>query len=135
MKFVRILFILVASALFARAEPHEPKPGSPERKGIMDAMRSPVSKHIGKAVQFTGDVKVSGDWATFNGNVATKDGKPPAREEAKNDLTMDFFALLRKEKGEWKVLYWGFSGDIGAMEEAKKKYPKVPKDLLPDFGQ
>jgi hypothetical protein len=124
-------FILLAS--FARAEVYEPKPGTTERKAIMDAMRVPVAKQVGEPVEFTGTVKVSGAWARFEGNVGTKSGKPPKKEDARFDLELDFFALLRNEKGEWKVLSWGFAGDIGAYEEAKKKFPKAPKDLMPDL--
>ncbi len=133
MQIIRLLLVL-ALAIAAHAEVYEPKPGSPERKAIMEAMREPISKHVGKPVIFTGELKVSGDWARFGGNVAPKDGKPP-KGDTKFDLELDFFALLRKEGGEWKVLSWGFSGDISAYEEAKKKFPKVPKDLMPDLPQ
>jgi hypothetical protein len=135
MKLTRIFFLFALALCFARAEVYEPKPGTPERKGIMDAMRGPISKHVGKEVQFTGTVKVSGAWARFEGDVAPKDGKPPKGEEARAELELDFLALLRKEEGEWKVLFWAFTGDISAYEEAKKKYPQVPKDLMPDLPQ
>jgi hypothetical protein len=114
------------------AEVHEPKPGSPDRTAIMEAMRAPVTKHVGKRVTFTGSVKVSGEWATFSGNVAPSDGKPPKKDVA-GELDLDFFALLRKVNGEWTVLHWGFAGDIGVTEEAKKKFPNAPKELLPDL--
>lgn len=105
----------------------EPKPGTPERKAIMDAMRVPVANHVGKAVLFTGDVRVSGSWARFQGSVATADGKPPKGDEAAGDLELDFFALLKKnEKGQWQVLHHGFAGDISIREEAHEKYPKAP---------
>ncbi len=133
MKLARILLLLTFAMCFARAEVFEPKPGSPERKAIMDAMRGPISKHVGKEVQFTGSVKISGTWARFEGNVAPKDGKPPKSEEAQGELELDFLALLRNDKGEWKVLFWAFAGDISAYEEAKKKYPQAPKDLMPDL--
>jgi hypothetical protein len=134
MTIVRCLLCLALLAIVSRAEVYEPKPGSPERKGIMDALRVPVSKHIGKEVIFTGEVKASGDWARFGGNAAVKDGKPP-KTDAAIDLEFDLFALLRKEKGEWKVLSWGFSGDISAYMEAKKKFPGAPKDLMPDLPE
>jgi hypothetical protein len=134
MTLTRIFLILALAACTVRAEVYEPKPGSPERKAIMDAMRVPVAKHVGKPVLFTGNPKVSGEWARFEGDVATVDGKPP-KGDAKFELELDFFALLRKEEGEWKVLSWGFSGDISAYQEAKKKFPKVPKELMPDLPE
>ena len=132
MKAFRILLFLALAACFTHADVYEPKAGSPERNAIMDAMRVPVSKHVGKPVEFAGSVKISGTWARFEGNVATKDGKPP-KEDARFELELDFLALLRKEDGEWKVLHWGFAGDIGVYEEAKKKFPNAPKDLMPDL--
>jgi len=105
----------------------EPKIGSPERKAIMDAMRAPVSAEIGKAVTFTGNVRATGGWARFQGNVAPADGRKPANEDAAFSLELDFYALLKQDKeGTWKVLHSGFAGDIGVREEAREKYPKAP---------
>ena len=105
----------------------EPKVGTPERKAIMDAMRGPVSAHIGKKITFTGDVLVSGNWARFQGNVASADGKAPKEEDRAFELELDFYALLKKDpEGAWQVLHWGFAGDIGVREEAHEKYAKAP---------
>lgn len=105
----------------------EPKPGTPERKAIMDAMRAPVSAFAGKPVIFTGNVRVSGTWARFSGGVATADGKPATKPDVADEMQLDFFALLRQDaKVGWQVLKWGFAGDIGLAEEAREKYPKAP---------
>jgi len=135
MRFATLLILAIFTFAIAHAEVYEPKPGTPLRKAIMDAMRVPISKHIGKTVEFSGELKVSGDWARFGGNVAPKDGKAPKNETAQSELELDFFALLQKMDGEWKVLSWGFSGDISAYEAAKQKYPQAPKDLMPDLPQ
>lgn len=100
----------------------EPKPGDPTRKAIMDAMRGPVSKHIGKPVQFTGNLRVYGDWARFGGGAQTLDGKPPANEDAAGELELDLTAFLHKnEDGFWKAMHWGFAGDISVIEDAREK--------------
>ena len=105
----------------------EPRPGTPERKAVMDAMRAPVSAHVGQAVTFTGSIKTSGSWASFSGNVTTSDGRPPQNADAATDLELDFMALLSKDsKGVWKVLHWGFAGDISVGEAAREKFPKAP---------
>ena len=122
----------VLAAVSRAAEVRKPKIGSPERKAIMETMRGPVSQHIGKRVTFTGAVKVCGEWARFQGNVAPIDGVAP-KGGAAGDLELDFFALLRLEKGKWALLHWGFAGDIGVMDEARQKFPKAPKELVPDF--
>lgn len=124
--------LLGVAAVSRAAEVREPKIGSPERKTIMETMRGPVSKHIGKRVTFTGNVKICGEWATFQGNAAPSDGVAP-KGGAAGELELDFFALLRLEKGKWTLLHWGFAGDIGVMDEARQKFPKAPKELLPDF--
>lgn len=114
------------------AEPvREVAPGSAERKAIMEALRGPVSKHVGKRVTFTGSAKVSGGWAVFNGGAAPTDGVTPKNEDVAFELELDLFALLRKEDGEWKVLYFAFAGDVGPMQEAREKFPEIPKSLVP----
>ena len=127
-----LLGMLFAGSVGA-AEVREPKIGSPERKVIMETMRGPVSKQAGKRVTFTGTVKILGEWATFNGGAAPTDGVMPEGDVA-FELSLDLFALLRLENGTWKLLTWGFAGDIGPMEEARKKFPGVPKALVPDFN-
>lgn len=108
----------------------EPKIGSPERKAIMDAMRRPVSKHAKTEVIFTGSVSVCEDWAKLDGHVSPKNGKPFA-EELADELELDFLAILQKVDGEWKALYYGWSGDIGTRIEAREKLPNIPEVLLP----
>lgn len=115
-----------ASAL-AKVAVTEPKAGSPERKAIMDAMRGLVAEHVGMAVTFTGEVRASGSWARFQGDVATSSGKVPENEVAAAELELDFFALLRQDgDGNWAVKHWGFAGDIGVSEEAREKFPVAP---------
>lgn len=124
------LLLMTPSLLLSR-EYYEPKPGSAERKAIMDAMRLPVSKHVGKRVTFTGSVRVAGGWASFQGGADPSDGKPPRDEDVAFQLELDFFALLRREGSAWAVVHWGFAGDVGAVEDARKKAPDAPKVLFP----
>src|SRR5688572_6251475 len=130
MTLARLFLLVAVITSVAHAEVYEPKPGSAERTGIMEAMRVPISKHAGTKVTFTGEVKVSGKWARFGGNVAPADGKP-LKAEVADEMELDLFALLRNENGKWKVLFWAFSGDISAHETARKKFPEAPKDLMP----
>ena len=90
-------------------------------------MREPVSREISKNVIFTGEIQCNGEWARFDGKVATVDGKPPKDEKTAAMIEMDFFALLRVNgEGEWKVLYHGFAGDVSVTENAEKKFPNAP---------
>jgi methionine-rich copper-binding protein CopC len=126
----RLILLLALITSFAHAEVYEPKPGSAERKAIMDALRLPVSIYVGTPVTFTGNVEVSGNWAKFTGGAAPTDGKAPKTDKA-DEMELDLFALLRKQDGAWKVLSWAFSGDISAYQDALQKFPKAPKDLMP----
>src|SRR5687767_7442006 len=94
------------------ADVYEPKAGSPERTAIMEAMRGPIFRKVGKRVTFTGSVRVAGDWARFQGDVAPSDGKP-AKGDVATELEFDFFALLRRDGQTWRMLHSGFAGDIG----------------------
>jgi hypothetical protein len=123
-----LLSLLVCQTLFA-ADIYEPKPGSAERTALMDAMRKPVSKHVGTRVTFTGTLKSTGSWAVFHGDAAPTDGKVPETDNAA-ELELDFFALLQKQGGTWVAVSWSFAGDIGPIEEAKKKFPAAPKSLF-----
>ncbi len=142
MKRRDFLLVLLGSAALLKLEAwsgaaeavREPAPGSVERKAIMEALRGPVTKQVGKRVTFTGTVKIRGDWATFSGGAAPSDGVPPKDENVAGELELDLFALLRKTGSAWKVLHWGFAGDIGVMEEARKKFPAAPKALLPELS-
>jgi hypothetical protein len=108
----------------------EAKPGSPDRKEIMDAMRGPVSIHAGKEVIFTGEILLVNDWAKFRGSVTAKDGKP-FPEKVADEMEMDFLAILKKTNGKWTLSYHGWSGDIGTSIEAREKLPDIPEALLP----
>lgn len=110
----------------------EPKIGSPERKAIMDAMRGPVSKRAGTEVIFTGSVALYNDWVKLAGNVSPKSGKP-FPEEVADEMEMDFLAILRKVDGRWQLLYYGWSGDVGTLMEARERIPEIPEILIPKF--
>jgi hypothetical protein len=129
-----LCLLILGSVRLSGAEVHEPKIGSPERVAIMEAMRGPVSKYVGKRVTFTGELKVSGVWAVFKGGAAPTDGVAPKGDKG-FELTLDYFGLLRLEKGQWKLLVSGFSGGMDLFMEARQKYPQVPKELVPPVPQ
>jgi hypothetical protein len=98
--FRTLAFLVLIFAEMARAaEVREPKVGSPERKTIMEIMRAPVSKRIGKRVTFTGSVKICGEWATCQGNVAPSDGMVP-NWDAASDLSPDFSPCSASKKDD-----------------------------------
>ncbi len=118
------------SASSQTSEVHEVKVGDSERKPIMDAMRGPVSLKAGKAVTFTGNVQVCGEWAKFSGHTNSADGKPFAEDRA-DELELDFLAVLKKVDGKWSIAYFGWSGDTSTSSEAREKLPDLPEALVP----
>jgi len=131
--FVPALVIIVAAAGAASAqEAHTPAPGSAERRGIADALRTPVEKGLKQKVVFKIDhLKVSGDWAFLRGVPQRTDGGKvdytvtPYRQRIEDGVFDDWIcALLRKRAGKWQVVkyvigatdvvYEGWDGEYNA---------------------
>lgn len=75
--------------------PHTPPPGSAERRAILTAMRMKIKELHGLDVVFVvRAMNVSGGWAWVHTMPRSADGL--SRYE-------DFYALLRKVKGEWRI--------------------------------
>jgi hypothetical protein len=109
-----------------------PKIGSPERKGIMDALRGPVQARLKKNVIFrVGTLRVGEGWAFLQGNALRPDGTELGDEDLWGELT----ALLRKRDGKWTVAHWGLATDTSVMDEAVEKFPDLPNGLIPGFAQ
>jgi hypothetical protein len=64
-KLALVLSTAFITSLTAFAQSaHTPAPGTPEREKIMDALRVPAKKDLGRTVIFKVDVlRVVGDWA------------------------------------------------------------------------
>src|SRR3712207_238986 len=116
---VRLLTIAICMALLMPAalsaqqqsKPYTPKPGSRERKAILDALRKPVMRsNNGKRVIFTKvDLKVYKGWAyVFGASVDTK-GKPVSPYP---QLTYWVSAFLRNTNGKWRVMEWAYATDV-----------------------
>lgn len=125
--------LAVALAQCARAagdRAYTPKPGSAERKAIMDALRPPVSRYVKKRVTFT-EVKlfVCKGWAYMEATTVDSKGKKVGTE-----LTTYVTALLRKTSGKWRPLEWAYATDVAAIEW-EKKYPRAPRVIWPQHRQ
>jgi hypothetical protein len=107
------------------AKPYTPKPGSPERKAILDALRKPVEKEAKQHVVFHNvSLRVEKGWAFVNAISMDRSGK----KLVLGDLATS--GLLRKTAGHWQVLYWGVAGDISVTCEAAKRYPQAPRSIF-----
>jgi hypothetical protein len=98
----------------ASTKPYTPARGSAERKAIIDALRIPVEKQLKQPVIFRIDqLRVQKGWAFLQGMPQTPDGGEidytgTVYQEAIEEGAFDggVFALLRNEKGKWRVVQY-----------------------------
>ena len=133
-----VLFAVLSFAVTpARAgDAYTPKPGSPERKAICDAMRPATIKHaskpLPKPIVFKVDfMKVEGDFAGFAGIPAFADGS--AVEGYLPDAA--YFMILQRIDGKWRVVVEDIRGDVPSDAEVaafRRKLPAgTPEGVLP----
>lgn len=124
-RFALALCVVLCLGGLPFAAPYTPKPGSPERKAILNALRVPVEREARQKVVFHGvSIKVEKGWAFVHAISMDKAGKKAVLGD------LDTAGLLRKQNGRWKVLHWGVAGDISVVCEAAKKYPQAPKAIF-----
>lgn len=89
-----------------------PKPGSAERKLVLDAARVPVEKDLGQAIQFeVKTLRVTPEWAFVYGVPKRMDGKAVDysksiyAEDARGDAFSGRAAvLLARDGGGWRLV-------------------------------
>ena len=117
-----------------------PKPGSPERVAICDALRVYVEKQhamapLKKKIVFKIDsIKVNGNYAFFDGSPIYADGTAVLYEGLPD---MAYVFLLHKAAGRWTVLADLCGTDVPGAEwwmDVSRKLPAdLPKSILPEF--
>ena len=130
------MLILAGSALAQGV--YTPEKGSPERKAILEALRIPVEKELKQQVIFVAnDFKVLGNWAFIGGDPQSADGGQPnyrgtPYQEAKDADMFDnnFFALLKKTGGKWKVIHYAIGCTDVCYADWWSRY-KAPKAIFP----
>jgi len=109
--FLVFIFSCTLVDVFAQRT-YTPEKGSVERKAILNSLRLPVEKELKQKIVFNADhFKVQGNWAFVSGSPQTTSGDRP---DYRNTVYWDavdsgafdnnFFALMRKTKGKWKVV-------------------------------
>lgn len=117
-----------------------PKPGSPERVAICDALRVYVEKQHAmappkkKIVFKINRITVNGNYAFFDGVPVYADGSAALYDSLPD---MAYVFLLRKAAGRWAVLADFCGTDVPEEEwwmKIRRKLPDdFPKSILPDF--
>ncbi len=111
---------------------HTPPSGSAERKAILDAMRMKIKElHDLDVVFAVRTIHVSGGWAWVHALPRSKDGRFSCE---------DFYALLRKAKGEWRIAEIPCTEpdnpdcieSSGYFRRLVRRFPGVPVCLFPE---
>lgn len=133
-----VIFIFAAGA-FAQSGAYTPAKGSPERAAILAALRVPVERELKQKIQFSVDnFKVEGNWAFLSGTPQNASGdKPnykgtPYQSAVENGVFgNNFFGLLRKTGGRWRVVRY----QIGCTDVCYLGWDnqyKAPKAIFPN---
>lgn len=131
------VFALGASSVFAQ-KIYTPEKGSAERTAILNALRVPVEKELKQKIQFSiSDFNVQGNWAFLSGIPQNANGERPnyagtPYQEAIDADAFDnnFFALLRKTGGKWRVVTYAIGCTDVCYAIWWKDY-RAPKAIFP----
>jgi hypothetical protein len=132
-----VLLLVLATSVAAQAV-HTPEKGSVERKEILDTLRIPVERQLKQKVVFVTDsFKVQGTWAFVSGEPRSPSGGEPNyrgtpywEQKAQGAFDNNFFALLRKTGGKWRVVKYA----IGCTDVCYLDWwslHKAPKAIFP----
>ena len=131
-----LLIIVFAAATFAQSV-HTPDPGSAERKAILGALRMPVERELKQKIVFAADMfKVQGNWAFISGTPQKPGGSRPdyrgtiyADAVDSGAFDNNFFALLKKAGGRWKVTKFAIGCTDVCYEDWWRRYG-APKAIF-----
>jgi hypothetical protein len=139
MRIVQTIVITLFVAIPAVSQSvYTPEKGSPERKAILDALRIPVERDLKQPIVFVPDnFKVQGTWAFVSGVPQAPGGGSPnyvgtKYAEAENEGAFDnnFFGLLRKTGGKWKVTTYAIGCTDVCFADWWQRY-RAPKAIFP----
>lgn len=133
-----LVFILALAGLAVSQSIHTPEKGSEERTAILDALRVPVERALKQKIVFAVEnFNVSGNWAFLGGAPQSVSGGQPdysrtSYARAKRDGMFDnnFFAVLKKAGGTWKVINYAIGCTDVCYADWWRRY-KAPKAIFP----
>lgn len=133
-----LLFIFALSAVSFAQKVYSPTKGSAERTAILAVLRVPVEKELKQKIQFSVEnLKSNGTWAFLSGAPQNMSGGKPnykgtPYQEAVDSGAFDdnFFALMKKTGGKWKVVIHAIGCTDVCYAGWWKEY-KAPKAIFP----
>lgn len=131
------LIIFGLSAVAFAQKVYTPTKGSAERTAILNALRVPVEKELKQKLQFVADTfKSNGTWAYLGGEPQSAEGGKPNYKGTEyedsigeGNIDNNFFALLKKTKGKWKVVTYALGCSDVCYLDWWKTY-KAPKNIF-----
>lgn len=129
----------ITTSITSAQNVYTPENGSAERKAILAALRVPVEKDLKQKIVFVvGDVKSNGNWAFIGGSPKRPDGGDPDLrgtmfEEYGDAYDHNFFGLLRKTGGKWRVVTYAIGCTDVCWLDWDSQF-KAPKAIFPDTG-
>lgn len=135
------LLLSAVSAAEAQREPVTPARGSPERAGIMDALREAVVPELGKPVIFeVSHLKAQNNYAFLIGVPRKPDGTAfdysgtPYQEAIDQEMFDDWiYAIFARINGRWRCLDYGIGATDVAWLGLIGKFG-APETIFPEHG-
>lgn len=132
--FASLLFCFASIA--SGQQVYTPEKGSAERTAILNALRVPVERSLKQKIVFVTDsFNVRGSWAFVSGRPTTTSGDNPSLKGTAWDGSEDlfdnnFFGLLRKSNGKWRVVTHALGCTDVCYADWWRRY-KAPKAIFP----
>lgn len=136
MRLIILVVLFALSSTVNAQQVYTPEKGSVERADILTVLRVPVEKTLKQKIVFVTDhFNVNGTWAFVSGQPTTPSGRKPSLKgtifDGEGDMFDDnFFGLLRKTGGKWKVVIHALGCTDVCYADWWKKY-KAPKGIFP----
>lgn len=128
--------ILMLATICSAQIAYTPEKGSAERTAILNVLRVPVEKDLKQKIVFvTNNFKVQGNWAFVSGEPQTPFGGKPnlkgtAWQDAEDLFDDNFFGLLKKSGGIWKVIAYALGCTDVCYSHWWQRY-EAPKAIFP----
>lgn len=138
MRRLPILIFLIAAFVAATSAQavYTPKADSAERKAILAALRVPVEKDFKQKIVFVVEtLNSNGSWAYIGGTPQKPGGGNPDLvgtkfAEYEDAYDHNFFGLLRKTGGKWRVVTYAIGCTDVCFADWWSTY-KAPKAIFP----
>ena len=136
--FLTLTIVLCLTGAGLAQKIYTPEKGSAERTAILNALRVPVERELKQKVSFNVEnFNVQGAWAFLSGAPQNASGgalnykNTPYAEAFEAGIFDDnFFALLKKTGGKWKVVTYSI-GCTDVCYAMWWKDHKAPKAIFP----